>query len=55
MKIKNQVNVAVGLLITVFCVWLAVRKVPYNEITSVISGGNYYLRGAMTSVTVKVQ
>ena len=42
MKIKNQVNVAVGLLITVFCIWLAVRKVSYNEITSVISGGNYY-------------
>ena len=42
MKIKNQVNIAVGLTITVFCVWLAFRKVPFTEITDVISGGNYY-------------
>lgn len=42
MRVKNQINVVIGLTITVFCVWLAFRNVPYAEITNVISGGNYY-------------
>jgi len=42
MKIKSQINVAMGLAITVICVWLAFRKVPYTEITDIISDGNYY-------------
>lgn len=42
MKIKNQINIALGLTITVFCVCLAFRKVPFTEITDVISGVNYY-------------
>lgn len=42
MKIKNQINVALGLAVTVICVWLVFRKVQYTEISSVISGGNYF-------------
>jgi glycosyltransferase 2 family protein len=42
MKMTNKVNVAVGFDDTVFCVWLAFRKVTYTEIANVISGGNYY-------------
>lgn len=42
MKPKNWINIFVGLAITVVCVWLAFRKVPFTELTDVISGGNYY-------------
>jgi uncharacterized protein (TIRG00374 family) len=42
MNRKNWINLSLGLSITVFCVWLAFRKVPYTEIRNVISGGNYY-------------
>jgi len=42
MKWKTWINLFVGLTVTVFCVWLAFRNVPYTEITRVISGGNYY-------------
>jgi glycosyltransferase 2 family protein len=42
MKWKTGINLLVGLTVTVFCEWLAFRKVPYTEITHIISGGNYY-------------
>jgi uncharacterized protein (TIRG00374 family) len=42
MKMKNQINIAIGLTITLFGVWLAFRKVPFIEISDIISGGNYY-------------
>ena len=42
MKWKNRSNIFIGLTITVFCVWLAFRKVPFTELSDVISGGNYY-------------
>ena len=40
MKWKNRSNIFIGLTITVFCVWLAFRKVPFTELSDVISGGN---------------
>ena len=42
MKWRNRINVFVGLIITVFCVWLAFYKVPFTDLTHVISGGYYY-------------
>jgi uncharacterized protein (TIRG00374 family) len=42
MKLKKSVGLLLGVSITIICIWLAFRKVPYTEITSIISGGNYY-------------
>lgn len=42
MKIKKRISIFVGLVITALCAWLAVRKVPFTELSDVISGGNYY-------------
>ncbi len=42
MKLRSWVSVFVGSAITVICIWLALRKVPFTELTGIISGGNYY-------------
>jgi uncharacterized protein (TIRG00374 family) len=42
MKLKNWIKIFVGLAITVVCLWLAFRKVPFVELTKAISGGIYF-------------
>ena len=42
MKLKNWINISIGLAFTIICIWLVFRKVQFGELTKVISGGNYY-------------
>jgi glycosyltransferase 2 family protein len=39
---KKWFNFFFGLTITVVCVWLAFRKVPFTELTNIVSDGNFY-------------
>lgn len=52
MKWKYWINLFVGLRVTVFCVWLAFRKVLFTEITNVISGGEKYSVSSALAITL---
>ena len=41
-KRKDWINLFFGLTITALCLWLAFRKVPFTELTHVLSSGYYY-------------
>jgi glycosyltransferase 2 family protein len=42
MKLKKWIKISFGFTITLLCIWLAFRKIPFDEISRSIAGGNYH-------------
>ena len=39
---KKVVQLTIGVAISVICLWLALRSVPFQELTSVLGQANYF-------------